>query len=763
MDGWVVSLEALSRADVGRAGGKGANLGEMLRAGLPVPPGFVVTAQAFLEALEQGGVRAALRTRMEGLPGGSTESWRGLSTELQGLVRKAGLPGRLRTDLVEAYGRLGRDVPVAVRSSATSEDAASTSFAGMHETFTQVVGVAALEKALLGCWASAYAPRVLAYRAGRQLRDEPALAVVVQRMVPATRAGVLFTVDPATGDRGKLVIEGAFGLGELVVSGAVEPDTYVLSREGQRMISVRVGQKAEALVVDREGRERRLSLDAEARSRRVLTDDECAQLARTGLEVERHQGAPQDVEWAEEAGRFWLVQTRPITTLAEPSAPARRVLSGLGASPGMATGPVRVLRHPSEGNAFQQGEVLVAPMTSPDWMPLLRRAAAVVTDGGGMTCHAAIVSRELHVPAVVGTREATARLRDGEWVTVDGAKGTVTPTPPGKAAPLQPSVAAAPVSPVVQSRPARPALATQLYVNLALPSQAQEAAALPVDGVGLLRAEFMLADALGGVHPQALLAERGGREAFLQTMQAAVLQVAQAFAPRPVLYRAHDFRTNEFRALRGGQAHEPAESNPMIGYRGAFRYVQAPALFELELEVLARVRAASPNVHLMLPFVRTGWELEACLGKVSHSELGTQRGLQRWVMAEVPSVVHWLPAYARMGIHGVSIGSNDLTQLVLGVDRDSGPCAELFDEADPAVLDAIAAIVRGARAAGLHASLCGQAPSNRPGYAAHLVRFGIHSVSVNADAVEAVGDAVAAAEQSLLLEAARKNGEGDHV
>jgi len=257
VDGWVVPLEALSRSDVARAGGKGANLGELLRAGLSVPPGFVVTAQAFLQALEQGGVRAAIRSRMEGLPEGAAESYRGLSTELQGMVRKAGLPARLRSELVEAYGRLGRDAPVAVRSSATSEDAASTSFAGMHETFTQVVGVAALEKALLGCWASAYGPRVLA-------------------------------------------------------------------REGLRVLSVRVGQKAKALVVDREGRERRLSLDAEARTRCVLTDDECVQLARMGLEVERHQGAPQDVEWAEEAGRFWLVQTRPITTLSEPSGMPRR-------------------------------------------------------------------------------------------------------------------------------------------------------------------------------------------------------------------------------------------------------------------------------------------------------------------------------------------------------------------------------------------------------------------------------------------------------
>jgi pyruvate,water dikinase len=423
----------------------------------------------------------------------------------------------------------------------------------------------------------------------------------------------------------------------------------------------------------------------------------------------------------------------------------------------VAVGPVRVLRSPSEGNAFQPGEVLVAPMTSPDWMPLLRRAAAVVTDGGGMTCHAAIVSRELHVPAVVGTREATSRLRDGEWVTVDGAKGTVTPgrkeavQQPGERAP---SRGEAPFAPAV--RPVPEPLGTRVYVNLAIASEAEAVAALPVDGVGLLRAEFMLVDALGGSHPEALVREPGGRERFLERMEASVATVAQAFFPRPVLYRAHDFRTNEFRALRGGEAHEPREQNPMIGYRGAYRYVTAPALFELELEVLARVREKSPNVHLMLPFVRTGWELEACLRRVAGSRLGAQRALQRWIMAEVPSVVHWLPAYARLGIHGVSIGSNDLTQLVLGVDRDSETCAPLFDEEDPAVMDAIARIAQGARAAGLHASLCGQAPSNRPAFAEALVRLGLHSVSVNADAVDAVRQVVGAAERRVLLEAGLK-------
>lgn len=781
-------IDDLTLEDSDSVGGKAANLGELLAAKFPVPPGFVITADAYLDAMGAAGVRSELLACVQHSHPLEYESLLAASNEARRLILEAGLPGSLRQQIVDAVKRLaidrdrGTPISVVVRSSAVGEDTGDTSYAGMNDTFTNLSTIDEILEAVLNCWVSLYGQRVLAYRGMQGLDSEPRIAVVVQRMIPSNRSGVMFTVDPASTDASRMVIEAALGLGEVVVSGQVEPDTYRVHRNSDErslsLDSVRVGHQRFKIATDALGHDLRIELPDEVADARVLTDTDVLAISKLGLAIERHYGSPQDIEWAIGAGhKVWIVQSRPITTnghsgdghagtghageghaggpaAGEDLGPGAIApfLIGLGAAPGVVTGRVRTIAAPEDGHLLRDGEILVAPMTSPDWVPTIRRSAAIITDGGGLTCHAAIVSREIGVPAVVGCRHATDALRDGEIITVDGSRGVVhLGNVVAQLERQQRGTAAVVRSSALADMPVQE-LATKLYVNLAFPDRAEMAAATDgVDGVGLLRAEFLLTDALNGTHPQAFLAS-GGSEQFVERMTASLLRITTPFFPRPVIYRTTDFRSNEFRALKGGSAFEPVEDNPMIGYRGCFRYTKDPEIFGLELEALARVRERTPNLHVMLPFVRTTWELEECLELIDRSRLGGQRDLRRWVMAEVPSVIYRVAEYAAMGIDGVSIGSNDLTQLMLGVDRDSEMCAELFDERDAAVLAAIRQIIESAHRAGITSSLCGQAPSNCPEFAEQLVRFGITSVSVNPDSVVATREHIARAEAQLVAE-----------
>ena len=772
-------LDKTRTADVG---GKGANLGELVRAGLAVPDGFVVGSATYDAFLDATGVRSAMDDIARTLNVDDGAALQAAADRLRALVTGAALPAAISAPIVQAYRALESDSSpalVAVRSSATSEDSAQTSFAGMFESFLNVAGDDALLQAVRDCWASGFSARILFYRAKQGLQVAPAIAVVVQRMVQSDKSGVIFSVDPASRNRDHMIIEAAWGLGEVVVLGQVTPDRYVVQKSTRRVLQQVAGHKAFLLERDpATGQNVRVSLDGDPRQMQlVLEEDELGQLIEMALRAEAHYGAPQDMEFAIERGKAFLVQARPITTLAlgnvgvDSVAPAGSYASpavvvaphstellvrGLGASPGIGSGRARVIARATDSASLLDGEVLVAAMTSPDWVPVMRRAAAIVTDAGGMTSHAAIVSRELGIPCVVGTGKATTTLRTGAEITVDGTAGTIhagfTPNTPEPESARRGRGALAATTAAAE----RPVTATKVYVNLADPLHAAEIAARDVDGVGLLRAEFMLLSALGNTHPRVLIRDGRGDE-FVSRMAAELRTIASAFAPRPVIYRATDFRTNEFRSLSGGEDFEPHEENPMIGYRGCFRYTREPDLFALELEALAQVRRDCPNLHLMIPFVRTLSELRTCKALVDKSSLGAVPGLQLWVMAEVPSVVYWLPEYAKLGISGVSIGSNDLTQLMLGLDRDNAVVAPLFDERDPAVLDAVHRIVSTCRDLGLTCSICGQAPSVHPEYVDRLVEWGIDSISVNPDVIERTRHNVAAAERRLLLDAARRD------
>jgi pyruvate,water dikinase len=745
----------LTKGDVGIAGGKGANLGEMTQAGLPVPPGFTITTPAYARFTEATGILNQLRELLRDLDVDDNTALQQTAEEAKRVVVEAEMPKDVAKLIATAYKELckqeGEELYVAVRSSATAEDTAEASFAGMNETFLNVHGEKDLLESVKKCWASLYGARVIFYRVKRGFDSwGMEMGVIVQKMVDAEKAGVAFTQNPATGAPNELIIEAAFGLADPVVAGQVNPDHYLVEKSSLNVLAQDVKLK-KFKRVRRDGQTVDIDLSEEEGGRQVLTEDQIREVAKVCRDIEDHYGSGQDIEWAIEDDKIYIVQSRPITTgVAEAMGEvteeqAEVLLRGLGAAPGRASGEVRVLRSVDDGAHLKEGDVLVTVMTAPDWVPLMRKASAIVTDQGGMTCHAAIVSRELGIPAIVGTDAATTTLEDGVMVTVDGATGHIYA---GKLAVKE--AKAAPVAGV-----ALPVTATKILVNLGEPSLAERVAQMPFAGIGLLRAEFMIIEACEGVHPRRFVEEHGGA-VFVERMYENLLMFARPFNPRPITYRTMDFRSNEFRDLKGGSDYEPAEANPMIGYRGCFRYVREPDLFKLELEAVKQVRDDGfKNLHVMLPFVRTFYEVKILVRYIEEIGLFDDLEFDLWVMAEVPSVLYYMPQYQKLGVDGISIGSNDLTQLVLGIDRDSELVAPLFKEMDEAVLDHIRQLLEKARELGMKSSICGQAPSVYPEYANKLVEAGIDSISVNWDVLEQTIRNVASAEQKLLLEEAR--------
>ncbi len=748
----VLWFTEVGKQDTPLVGGKGANLGEITQAQIPVPPGFIVTAPTYSRFLEQSGLRPAIEKLLSPLDYNDSVRLQEVSEEIKSLICSAPVPQQIATEIKKAYRQLGGG-PVAVRSSATAEDLADASFAGQQSTFLNVVGEDEVVDAVRACWASLFEARAIFYRVDKGFEHmKVAIAVPVQRMVQSSRSGVMFTLEPVSGDRSKITIEAVFGLGEAIVSGEITPDLYVLDKASLRILEKRVVNQERQFVRNPEagaedGSNIWLAVPGELREQQKLSDEQIVALAAIGKQVEKHYDFPQDIEWAEDEGELYILQTRPVTALAvaevegeEAEETAPLLVSGSPASPGAAVGPVKIVLSSSEINRVKEGDVLVAEMTTPDFVPAMKRAVAIVTDRGGRTAHAAIISRELGIPCVVGAAGATTTLSDDQLVTVDGSQGKVYE---GRA---EARLAWAAQEKARQAAIVAVETRTKLYVNLAEPELAEVVAARNVDGVGLLRAEFMIAQI--GEHPQ-LAIDEGRSEEYIGKLADSLLKFAKAFHPRPVVYRTNDFKTNEYRSLRGGDKYEGFEENPMIGYRGASRYVHDIDIFRLELEAIKRVRQDYPNLWVMIPFVRTPAELAGVREIMVREGLAPSQDFKLWMMAEVPSNALILDKFLDVGIDGISIGSNDLTQLVLGIDRDNARFATEFDERNEAVMVALEQLIKTAKARGVTASICGQAPSDYPDLTQKLVEWGITSISVTPDVIDKTRQIIADAEAKL--------------
>ena len=743
----VVWFNETTKKDIALVGGKGANLGEMANAHIPVPPGFIITANAYYNFIKKSGITDKILSLLKPLDYNNTKQLQQIADQIKQVILNATMPPELASEIQQAYRKMGEGL-VAVRSSATAEDLPEASFAGQQSTFLNVNGEKEVVAAVQECWASLFEPRAIFYR--HQQGFDPfnvGIAVPIQRMVQSQASGVMFTIEPMTSDQSKITIEAVYGLGEAIVSGEVETDLYIVDKEDLRISVKNIGNQDWELVRNLasgdDNANIKVPLQPSRQTQQKLADDDIIALAKIGKRIEDLYQFPQDIEWAQEDKEIFIVQTRPVTTIkAEavtevlPEIKATVLLSGRAASPGMASGPVKIVYESSQIDEVENGDILVAKMTSPDFVPAMKRAVAIVAERGGRTSHAAIVSRELGIPCVVGAEGAVTTLTNGQIITVDGSQGKVYE---GRVAEEKSAVPTAVPRRKIKTK-------TKLYVNLAQPELAETVASRNVDGVGLLRAEFIISQI--GVHPRYMISQNQGNE-FVDKLAQGMNTFAQAFNPRPVVYRTTDFKTNEYRELTGGQEYEEVEENPMLGYRGCSRYIKELDVFKLEIEAIKKVRQNYSNLWVMIPFVRTINEMTEAKNFLESQGLERSADFKLWMMVEVPSNIFLMEKFLEIGIDGISIGSNDLTQLILGIDRDSQKLAETFDERNEAVLIALERAIKVAKSRGVTSSICGQAPSVYPELTEKLVEWGITSVSVSPDMIDTTREIIAKAEERL--------------
>ncbi len=746
----ILWLEEIRKEDIAAVGGKGASLGEMSAIGLPVPRAFVVTSHAFRRFLIESGIEKTLFAGLANLDVEDSGELEKAANRAKDLVMKARVPASLKQRVKEAYQQMdGGRMVVAVRSSATAEDLPDASFAGQQETFLNIKGEKNLLLAMQKCWASLYGARAIYYRAKQGFDHQSVnIAVVVQHLVNAEKAGVMFTSHPVTGEA-LSIIEGSWGLGEAVVSGSVSPDKYVFDQRSEKVIDQLIANKRYQIISDGDHGTKTVEVTRDQQDAPLLSDAEVRKLATFGRIAETHYGVPQDIEWAIVGDDLFILQSRPITTIRPQSASTpvheagagKIILQGQGASPGIASGDVVIIRDVRDAGKVKEGDILVTQMTNPDMVPAMRKVAAIITDEGGMTCHAAIVSRELGTPAIVGTKTATQVLKTGQTVTVDGEKGLIyegrLEVPREK---VQAAVAAA--APLIT--------ATSVKVNVSMPEAAARAAATGADGVGLLRIEHLI---LGMNKTPGWFIANNREEEFIQELYNGIKTVLDAFYGKPVWVRTLDAPTDEFRNMAGGE-NEPVEHNPMLGWRGIRRDLQTPDQFRLQVETFKRLwEQGYDNLGIMFPMVShpseftraremmRGWGVD-----VEAATLG--------VMIEIPSSAILIEDFIHAGIRFASFGTNDLVQYTLAIDRNNEHIAGMYQPKHPAVLALIDSAIRCCREHGVEISICGQAGSEPP-MVKWLVEHGITSVSANIDAIAKIRETVARTEQQILLESAR--------
>jgi pyruvate,water dikinase len=777
-------FETLRVTDIPVVGGKNASLGEMINAGLPVPPGFAVTAYAYEKYLEETRLAEKIYKVIdeEIKDKNNPKQYDTASKKIRELIEKTLIPKEIETAIRAAYKETNKrlnlkDAFVAVRSSATAEDLPDASFAGQQETFLNVKGAGDLMDKVLKCWSSLFTPRAIFYRNEKGFAHEKVfISVGVQKMVNSRAAGVMFTINPMTGDNNENVIEGNFGLGETVVSGVVNPDNFVIDKKTGMIKERRLAKKTVKYVRDpKTGKTVHLEIPEMEQRVQCVSDQEVMKLAELAKLIENHYGKPMDIEWAIDQDlpfpeNMFIVQARPETVWSgkpmETTATSegkkaeeqlKVVVKGISAGiKGYGVGRAKVVLNPDEANEqMKKGDILVTDMTNPDFVPFMKIASAIVTDKGGVTSHAAIVSRELNIPCVVGTEIGTQVLKTGKEYTVDSRNGVIYEGVLSQA--VQPTTTqnGTTAGMVMQMVEPAPVTATKILMNLAIPEKIEDYKNLPFQGIGLMRTEFIFASYIGE-HPCQFVDTNRGQQ-LVDKLADGIATVARVIQPRPVVVRFSDFKTNEYRDLKGGDKYEIVEENPMLGWRGCSRYISKWYIqaFRLECQAIKKCRTewGLKNVYAMLPMVRTVWEAKSVLEIMKEEGLERTRDFKVWFMAETPSIAIMADEFSKL-VDGFSIGSNDMTQGILMIDRDSERLGQMgyFDERDPAVKRIIAHLIRVAHENGCTVSICGEGPSNLPEFAEFLVRAGIDSISVNNDAVVVTKQNVAAVEQKIILE-----------